>query len=178
VPTADSGLNSSGRERNVKLLSFHDGQYSITFEGYLTVRPLHEFMRSFSEILKTSIPGLKRRSPRVRRVPWILRQWPASKYPTVKWVYCFIGLIAYQILLCLAFFAILFIPLFLAHLTHPDRPFKTAPIHWLRDHFSHDVAFDIYVCVCSVIWFVLFYASMIFDYFGKAGAKQRHDDVA
>lgn len=121
-------------------------------------------MRSFWSILNTPIPGLKRR-PQAKRAPWILRHCPESKQGVAVFILTFAGLIAHIILYVAGVMGIFLIPLFLTA-QHPDAP-VAVPIHWLRQHFSHDTAFFIYTVIWGVIIFSLTYATKIFDYLCK-----------
>jgi len=135
-------------------------------------------MMSLHTLLRTPIPCLKRRKPRVRRAPWILRLCPQRMRPLVEFLFVFIGYAALAILLFTALYAIILIPLLMAHILHPDRPIATAPIHWLRQHFSHDVAFDIYLGICFLIWAILVYAWKVFDYLWREAVRRKAEDVA
>ena len=129
-------------------------------------------MPSLLSILKTPIPGLKRRRPRVRNAPWILRRCPERLRPAAKLIFIFLGFWSVSILFYAALAAIVFLPLCVAHLMHPARPLATAPIHQLRDHFSHDTAFRLYLGICGFIFFVLVYASKVFDYLRVEGSRK------
>ena len=133
---------------------------------------------SLHTILRTPIPGLKRRKPRVRRTPWILRVCPQRVRPDIEFILVLVGFVAGWVLMITALYAIVLIPLLFAHILHPDRQIATAPIHWLRQHFSHDVAFDIYLGICFWIWATLFYAWRVFDYVTREAARRTNDNVA
>jgi hypothetical protein len=135
-------------------------------------------MMSLHTILRTPIPGLKRRKPRVRRAPWILRVCPQRIRPYVEFILVFVGYAAIAVLLFTALYAIILIPLLMAHILHPDRPIATAPIHWLRQHFSHDVAFDIYLGICFLVWAILVYAWKVFDYLWREAVRRKYENVA
>lgn len=119
------------------------------------------YMRSLWSILNTRIPGLKRR-PRIIRVPWVLRHCPDSKRRVALLVFTFAGLIAHIIFFVAGLAGIFLIPLLLT-VQHPDAP-VAIPIRWLRECFSHDTAFFIYVVIWGVIVYILIYTMKVFDY--------------
>jgi hypothetical protein len=135
-------------------------------------------MPSLLSIFRTPIPGLKRRKPRVRKAPWIVRHCPERVRPMAEDIFLIAGCAAFCVLMMTALAAIIFFPLLLAHIIYPSRPINTAPIHLLREHFSHGVAFNIYLFGCFIIWAVLFYAWRVFDYLCKEALKRKNDNAA
>ena len=107
-----------------------------------------------------------------------MRHCPERIRPEVEFIFVIVGYWAIHVLMGAALFFIILVPLLLACIKHPDRPIFTAPIHFLREHFSHDVAFNIYLGICFLIWAVLFYAWMVFDYVCKEASKRKDDNVA
>ena len=129
-------------------------------------------------ILRTPIPGLTCRKPRVRRAPWILRVCPQRIRPYVEFILVFVGYAAIAVLWFTAVYAIILTPLLMAHILHPDMPIATAPIHWLRQHFSRDVAFDIYLGICLLVWAILVYAWKVFDYLWREAVRRKYEKMA
>jgi hypothetical protein len=133
-------------------------------------------MFSLWTILKTPIPGLKRR-PRVKRAPWVLRHCPESKRGVAVLLFTFAGLFAHIILYLAAIIGIFLIPLFLTA-QHPDAP-VAVPMRWLHQHFSHDTVFFIYSVIWGAVVFGLTYATKVFDYICKhpKGSDDASDSV-
>lgn len=112
-------------------------------------------------ILKTPIPGLKRRT-RVERAPWVLRHCPESQRGVAVLIFTFAGLVAHIILYAAAITGIFLIPLLLTAL-HPDAP-VSVPMQWIHEHFSHDTASIIYTLIWGAVIFGLTYATKVYDY--------------
>ena len=98
--------------------------------------------------------------------------------PWAENIFVIVGFAAYHVLMMTALAAIILFPLVLAHMVHPGRPVITAPLHWLREHFSHDVAFDIYLFICFTIWAILFYAWGVADYLSRETLRRTYEKVA
>ena len=135
-------------------------------------------MPSLRSILRTPIPGLRQRKPRVRRAPWIVRHCPERMRPWAEDILLILGYATFHVLMMTALAAIIFFPLLFAHMSHPARPVVTAPLHLLREHFSHDVAFNIYLFSCFFIWATLLYACGVADYLSRETLRRKYDKAA
>jgi multidrug efflux pump subunit AcrB len=91
----------------------------------------------------------------------------------VEGILFFVGLAAHIILSLIALYALIFVPLLMAHLFHPDRKLAIAPSHWLRMHFSEDMAFQMYLIICCAIWAVLMYAEKVSNYIYKEAIARK-----
>jgi len=123
-----------------------------------------ERMSKLLTILKTPIPGLKRR-PRLKQAPWVLRHCPENKRHVAVPLFLLVGLVAHIILYVAGIMGIFLIPFFLI-LQHPHAPIADA-FRWLREHFSHDTVFFICIAIWGVIVFGLTYATKVSDYISK-----------
>lgn len=106
-----------------------------------------------------------------------MRVCPQRVRPYVEFLLVFVGYAAIAAILFIALDAIILIPLLMAHILHPNRPFETAPIHWLRQHFSHEVAFDIYLGICLIAWAILVYAWKVFDYLWREAVRRKYENA-
>jgi len=135
-------------------------------------------MHSHRFNLNVRIPGFRQRRPRVKQAPWVLRHCPDRLRPMAEYVFFIVGFMAGFALIQAALWAMIFVPLLTSRLMHPARPIMTAPIRWLREHFSHDVAFNLYLSLCVFLWAGLFYAWRVFEYLSTEASKRKDANAA